>query len=130
MDLLEDRNHHEPSRGEQARRLIRYILINNIEIVMTEIVFQELRMNDYEESEIRHLLKQISCLIVWWDGSKFIGHARTIAAHRGVPAADVVHALCAKDSKAILITRDRHYLYLTDICKSHSPETIFSFPNP
>jgi predicted nucleic acid-binding protein len=50
--------------------------------------------------------------------------AKTIAKQRNIPEGDALHAVLARDSDAILITRDRHFLLLIDICLSRKPEEL------
>lgn len=43
--------------------------------------------------------------------------ALTLSRERDVPRGDALHAILARDNDAILITRDKHFLSLKDICR-------------
>jgi predicted nucleic acid-binding protein len=40
-----------------------------------------------------------------------------ISSERAVPFADALHAILARNNDAILLTRDKHFLRLKDICR-------------
>ena len=50
--------------------------------------------------------------------------AKKIAEEREVPKGDVIHAILARDNNAILISRDKHFQLLKDICEVMKPEDI------
>jgi len=43
--------------------------------------------------------------------------AQNIAKERNIPPGDALHAIIARDYNATLVTRDKHFLQLRDICK-------------
>jgi len=43
--------------------------------------------------------------------------AQNIAKERDIPPWDALHAIIARDYNATLVTRDKHFLQLRDICK-------------
>lgn len=128
LDLLEDRNHYIPTRGEQAKDLLRWILINQHMIVISDTVFAELTRAGYQDAELDNLFRQFSFLIEWWEVDRLRGQAKVIAARRDVPHSDVIHALCARESRSTVVSRDKHFLQLTDICKTASPDKIIANP--
>ncbi|MEK6864400.1 MAG: hypothetical protein AABX27_03855 [Nanoarchaeota archaeon] len=50
--------------------------------------------------------------------------ARLLSKERKVPFWDAIHAIVTRDSNAILISRDRHFSLLADICSVASPEEL------
>ena len=44
------------------------------------------------------------------------------ASKRNIPKNDALHALIARDQKAILITMDNHFKEIKDIIEPHSPK--------
>ncbi len=50
--------------------------------------------------------------------------ARSIAKSRNVSFADALYAIIARDNNAIVVTRDAHFLLLTDIAEPRKPEEL------
>ena len=50
--------------------------------------------------------------------------AKKIAEKRRLPKGDVIHAILARDNKAVLVSRDKHFQLLKDICEVVKPEDI------
>ena len=53
-----------------------------------------------------------------------IKEAKKISEERGLPFGDVMHAILARNNNAILISRDKHFQLLKDICEVVKPEEI------
>lgn len=47
-----------------------------------------------------------------------------ISLERKVPKGDALHAIVARDSNLILITRDNHFRMLQDVSKHYRPEEL------
>jgi len=50
--------------------------------------------------------------------------ARLIAEEKHVPYKDALHAVLAKEHKAILVTRDKHFIKLSDVVESFDPKDL------
>ncbi|MFH1752142.1 MAG: PIN domain-containing protein [archaeon] len=50
--------------------------------------------------------------------------AEKIAKRRNLPKGDVLHAILARDNKAVLISRDKHFQELLDIVEVSFPEEV------
>jgi len=55
---------------------------------------------------------------------EIVFEAKKLAEQRNIPRGDVLHALIAKKHNFILVTRDKHFNFLTDIVKYFKPEDI------
>ena len=55
---------------------------------------------------------------------KQIGLAKDLSFKRNVPKRDALHALIARDNKAILVTFDKHFQMLLDITKPKRPQDL------
>jgi len=51
-----------------------------------------------------------------------IEETRKISSGRNIPVRDAFHAIIARDSEAILITRDYHFQKMKEIIMPHLPE--------
>ena len=63
-------------------------------------------------------------LIFVESNKKQFGKAKDISAKRNVPLFDALHAIIARDSKAVMITRDAHFKKLKDITEYKKPDDI------
>ena len=125
MDLYEDRKgyNNEPL-GEYALKLFSLIRAKNKTLIITDLLVRELEMN-YSIAEINGMMKpfeEITEKIIATKEQR--EEAKKIAKERNVPPGDVLHAIIARDSKLILITRDNDFRKLDDISKHHKPEEL------
>ncbi len=126
LDLFEDRDEPNLPKSKLAKNLISKIIQNKDEIIFTEIILDELNSLGYSEFEIENLiLINFKEIIIYIPNTKiFANRARDIANKRNIPFLDALHALIARDQKAILITRDNHFNKLLDIIKPKKPEEV------
>lgn len=127
IDIYEDRKgfNGEPL-GEYGLRLLSYILLMNAKIVVTNILIKEMECK-YAMEKIRGMMKPFEDIIeIIIADENQTKEARKISLERCVPYGDALHAVIARDTKCILITRDRHFLRLADISESHAPEDFLS----
>lgn len=78
---------------------------------------------EYKDEEITSCLQAFASILVPIT-NKQIQEAQIIGKIRKVGGADALHAILARDNDAILVTRDAHYLDLTDITTIKKPEDI------
>jgi predicted nucleic acid-binding protein len=92
---------------------------NNEELLISDILIDELT---------RYLtIQDLNMIIKLFDSKKLLIkvkstniqriEAQKIALLRKIPSGDTLHAIIARDNNAILVTRDKHFLLLKDICK-------------
>jgi len=125
MDLYEDRRgyNNEPL-GEFALKLVSFIKVKSLKLILTDLLIQELEAN-YSIEEINGMFKPFEKII-----EKVIinpqqrEEAKQIALKRNFPPGDVLHAIIARDTKAVLVTRDKHFNQLVDISKYYRPEEL------
>ncbi|MBS3110269.1 PIN domain-containing protein [Candidatus Woesearchaeota archaeon] len=55
---------------------------------------------------------------------KQTGKAKDLSSKRKVPKADALHAVLARDNKAVLVTLDKHFKKLSDISKPKRPQDL------
>ncbi|MBI2047107.1 PIN domain-containing protein, partial [Candidatus Pacearchaeota archaeon] len=52
------------------------------------------------------------------------GKAKDLSKKRDIPLFDALHALLARDQRATLVTRDKHFEKLSDIISYKKPEEL------
>jgi predicted nucleic acid-binding protein len=92
---------------------------NSNTIILSNILLKELsRYLDYEQvNMLLSLLKAsniIEEIIITKDEEL---EALKISTQRNIPFGDALHAILARNTNATLLTRDKHFLLLRDICK-------------
>ena len=126
LDYYENRSDRFRPLGEWALQFLNRAIRKNIIILYSRIVVREL-MKQYDEKEIvkifeiifsKDLLQEVEVT------EKQTKYAMKICKERNVAFGDALHAILARDNKAIVITRDRHFLELQDIAESKKPEEL------
>jgi predicted nucleic acid-binding protein len=93
-------------------------LSNNEELLISDILIDELQ--SYIQTDnlqmIIHLFesKKLLCKVISTNQQRI--EAKNIAIERNIPPGDVLHAIIARDNNAVLVTRDKHFKQLHDIC--------------
>ncbi|MGV8171161.1 MAG: type II toxin-antitoxin system VapC family toxin [Candidatus Woesearchaeota archaeon] len=125
IDLYEDRiGFNGEPLGEYALKLISKLLTQKHIMVVSNILIVELEKY-YSIGQIRGMLQPFKSII-----EKAIAtttesrEARIISIARNLPYGDALHAILARNRKAILITRDKHFRKLEDISEHFTPEDI------
>ena len=125
IDLYEDRKGYggDPL-GDFAFKLFFHIKKSGFKIIISDLTIKELEMN-YSLEEINGLMNPFENLLekVLVD-KELVFEAKKLAEQRRIPKGDVLHALIAKKHNFILVTRDKHFNFLTDIVKYFKPEDI------
>ena len=96
------------------------------QILFTDKIVDELGMM-YSKREICEFLNILSLMNITKRveiNKEQKERAEMIAKQREVPDTDALYAILAKDNKAILVTRDRHFDKLRDIVEVKKPEEI------
>ena len=85
----------------------------------------ELRVAGYLPDEVGRVFEKMKPILIFVESTeKQVRKARDLSAKRDVPKGDALHALIARDNKAIVVTLDNHFKKLLDIAKSKSPQDI------
>jgi predicted nucleic acid-binding protein len=125
MDYYEDREgYNREPLGKYAWKLLSLIKGEGKVLVISDVLFRELEVN-YSIAKINGMLKFFEEILekVFLTEEQN-NESKIIAGKRNVPKGDVMHAILARDHKLILITRDKHFQKLRDMCKCYKPEEI------
>jgi predicted nucleic acid-binding protein len=123
-DLYENRNDRFRPLGEWAFQLIKNIRENNEKIIYSDLVFDELS-TAYDEKTIKSIFENISEILEKANISKEqIIEARILRKKFNIPFGDALHAVIARDSNAIMVTRDHHFEELQEIAEIRKPEEL------
>ncbi len=95
-------------------------------ILYSDLVVQEL-MTKYSKEEISNILSiiyNLNLLVKISISKEQAKEAADLCRKRNVPFADVLHAILARDNRAVMVTRDRHFQRLIDIADIKKPEDL------
>jgi predicted nucleic acid-binding protein len=125
IDLYEGRKgfHGEPL-GEYASRLFSHIIESDDIIVFTDMHITELGIR-YQTEIIIEMLNPFINNIEMVDSTPDQRNEAAGASKKlNIPNGDVLHAIIAKSTESVLVTRDKHFKELQGICKSFKPEEL------
>jgi predicted nucleic acid-binding protein len=112
--------------GDYATRLFMKVMKNRDTLLFSELVVEELKLR-HDKVEIDRFFNIISLLGIL----KLVDitkeermEAKLIAAERGVPFHDALHAIIARDNDAIIVTQDRHFNELVEVVVAKRPEEL------
>ena len=111
-------------KGEWATELIEKISRENGGIVLSDNNILELEGVGYSRYDIESLLSSLRCIHYVESTDKEVGIALDLSKRRDIPKRDALHALIARDNRAILVTLDNHFTRVADIITPHSPKTL------
>ncbi|MCX6709136.1 MAG: PIN domain-containing protein [Candidatus Woesearchaeota archaeon] len=124
LDHYENRTDRFRPLGEWALALLSLIKERKDTILVSDVILRELGTY-YSELQIMEIFKSYAHLI---ENIKPTDNqmklSKTISSIRKIPMGDVLHAVLSKDQNAILVSRDNHFMLLTDINKAHKPEEL------
>ncbi len=123
-DYLENREDRFRPLGQWALSLFQLIQENDDLVIYSDLVIRELKLR-FKEEEIISCLQTLAhnpLLVPITD--KQIEEAEIVGRIRKIGTADALHAILARDSDAILVTRDAHYMDLVDIATIKKPEDL------
>lgn len=125
LDFFEKRNEPNFPKTERAKKLIIKIALEQGKIILSEVVLNEMLGLGYSRYELEEKFSHLFYLITRVSSTKKqFGKAKDLSHKRNIPIRDALHALTARDYKAIMVTRDKHYDKLLDITKYKKPEEI------
>ncbi|MBI2448819.1 PIN domain-containing protein [Candidatus Pacearchaeota archaeon] len=125
LDFFENRNEPKLPKGKLAHALIKNLIQKSNKIVYSDLTLSELEYVGYSLYELDEMFLPLKPFLIFLESTeKQIGKAKDLSAKRNVPKGDALHALIARDSKSILITRDIHFQKMLDIIKPVRPQEI------
>lgn len=124
-DYFEDRKDSMRPLGEFAFRLLKNCERNGCTVFYSALVVDELESYYSKErvaevfSSFRHILAQVKI------SDTQVSEARKIATStEGTHLKDVLHSVLARDNRAVMIARDRHFDALADFVETAKPEDV------
>jgi len=124
IDYYEDRKYRFRPLGEWAHRLLSMIEYDKDDLLISDVLEEELERR-FSKEKVDALLNTYRMRIKRIESSeKQLNEAKILAKKRGVPKEDALHAIIARDKKALLIARDHHFENLFDITISNKPEDL------
>jgi len=125
LDFLEDRNEPDLPKSDWATELIKKIIGENGQIIYSDLIVAELAVSNYTRAEINVFFNKLRPILRYVEPhARLLGKAKDLAKKRYIPKGDALHALIAREEKAILVTLDHHFKQLADICKPRKPTDI------
>lgn len=125
LDYYENRTDGKNKFGEFATKLIKQIIGNSDTVIISDYIINELLFR-YDFEDLQYIFEIAN--------TKIIGRVKTnpaqileaskISDKRRVPLGDAIHAILARDNKAILVSRDQHFYKLKDIAEAKKPEDL------
>ncbi len=125
LDLFENRNEPNLPKGKWASELVSKIIKNDDIIIYSDNNIFELIVLEYSKYELEKMFKPLRPILLFVESTKKqIGQAKDLSFKRNIPKRDALHALIARDNKAILVTLDKHFQKLLDIIEPKRPQDL------
>lgn len=125
IDLFEDRNEPNFPKGTLVKQLINKIARDECKIVFSNSVTKELTDLNYFAYEVYELLESLKPILIFArTTSEQVRKSKDLSLKRDIPKMDAIHALIARDNRAILVTLDKHFEKLKDIVVSKKPRDL------
>jgi predicted nucleic acid-binding protein len=122
IDMVEKRGDH----GEIAIQLMQKIILEESKVIVSTTVLRELGEFGYTAQDIKKILDavpgenrlKVQVSRVQFDEAKRLSRARNMS------MGDAMHAIMARDTESILVTRDFHFQKVKDVARSFLPEQL------
>lgn len=125
LDFFEERDEPNLPKTKLAKELIKKIVKEKGKIVYSEVVKNEMLSLGYSRYDIDSMFLPIQTILIYANSTrKQFGKAKDLSKKREIPLSDALHAILARDNRALMITRDKHFDKLSDITKHKKPEDI------
>jgi len=124
-DYFEDRSDGLRPLGEFAFQFLKNCDEKGCKVLYSGLVVQELK-SDYSKERITEVFSSFKHFLIKVSiSNEQISEAHKIlSAIEGAHLKDVAHAILARDNKAVMITRDRHFDALAGFVEVAKPEEI------
>ncbi len=124
-DYFEDRKDALRPLGEFAFQFLKNCEKKNCSVFYSEVVVYELK-RDYSDEMIKQVFSSFEHFlgIVPISNEQYLESKKLAKVKTESHAADILHAIIARDNKAVLITRDFHFETLRDIVEIKAPEEV------
>ena len=125
IDFFENRDEPNFPKGAMAKKLIEKIMKSDAKILYSNVNLFEFYAFGYSRNDIYSLLEPFNSILVFVMATeKEKGVAKDLSYKRGIPKRDALHALIARDNRAILVTLDKHFKKLLDITTPNRPQDL------
>lgn len=125
-DFYENRSDKLRPLGEWAYQLFVKITKEKEEVLYSELVIKEMSI-EYTLAKIEEIFRIIhdkGLLHKVEISDEQIIEAHKLSRQLGIPSNDCLHAILARDNDAIMVTRDAHFIKLSDIVEVKKPEEL------
>lgn len=124
-DYFENRSDRFRPLGEWAFLLIKKIIREEGVFVLSDHLISELRTH-FSVNDLKNIFDMIPRKLILKIEStkKQAKDASFLRKSLKVPFDDALHAVLARDSKAIMVTRDNHFIDLSEIVAINKPEEL------
>ena len=125
-DYYENRSDKFRPLGEWALKLINDAIENGDYILYSDLIVEELKVKYKEEKikDIFEIIEKRNLLLKVEISDSQAKEAYILCKQRKVAFGDALHSILARDNNAIMVTRDKHFLELTDIADIKKPEGL------
>jgi len=125
-DYFEDRKDGIKPLGEFAFQFLKNCQKNSCKVLFSDLVVEELK-GDYSDERIAGLFSPFEDILVKvFLSDEQISEARKISSLvKETHFKDALHSVLARDNKAVMVTRDKHFDVLADIVEIAMPEDIY-----
>ena len=125
LDLFESRDEPNLPKGKWAFELISKIIKNDDTLIYSDNNLFELIVIGYSHYELEMMFISLRPILLFVESTeKQIGQAKDLSFKRNIPKRDALHALIARDNKAILVTLDKHFQKLGGIIEPKRPQDL------
>ncbi len=123
-DLHENRKDKSKNLGELAFESFKKIRANKEKIVYSDFVIEELS-RAYDKQTINKIFKSVSEALEKVEINDVqLKEAADLSKKLNIPLGDAVHGMLARDTNAIIVTRDHHFRKLKDKITIKKPEDL------
>jgi len=123
-DFHENRKDKSKNLGELAFESFKKTRSNKEKILYSDFVVEELS-HAYDKQTINKLFKGVSEALEKVEiHEKQLKEAADLSKKLNIPFGDAIHGVLARDSSAVMVTRDRHFRKLKDKVIIKKPEDL------
>lgn len=125
-DYYENRSDNFRPIGEWAFQFLQKVIKQKNVVIYSDLVLDELK-NRYTDAEIQDIFEILSSVRLLEKvpiSQSHISEARRMNRERHLGFGDCLHAILARNTGAMLVSRDAHFLDLADIAEVKKPEDL------